>query len=148
MSGHLPIDVMISSTSLDLPDHRKQAMDAVKRCLMNTWEMETLGAGLGDAISVSLKLVDKSEIYLGIIGMRYGFIPDDPARNPNRLSITELEYRRALERSIPILIFIMDKAHPVPERNAGDEDTFFESTEEGKARLKALKDEMQKRHVV
>ncbi|MBL8161244.1 MAG: DUF4062 domain-containing protein, partial [Anaerolineae bacterium] len=65
MSGRRNIDVMISSTSKDLPDHRKQAEDAVSRALMSAWTMEHLTATLGDAISVSLELVDKSEIYIG-----------------------------------------------------------------------------------
>src|SRR5690242_6174980 len=118
MSGRLPIDVMISSTSRDLPEHREQARDAVSRSRMSSWAMEDLTATLGDAISVSLEMVDKAEIYIGIIGMRYGYIPDDPKRNPNRLSITEMEYRRALERGIPVLVYLMHDDHPVPARKA------------------------------
>ncbi|MBL8165663.1 MAG: DUF4062 domain-containing protein, partial [Anaerolineae bacterium] len=130
------------------PDHRKQAEDAVSRALMSAWTMEHLTATLGDAISVSLELVDKSEIYIGIIGMRYGYIPDDPARNPQRLSVTELEYRRARERGIPVLLYLMHPDHPVPPRKAGEADTFTEQSAEGIDKLKSLKAEMEKNHVV
>jgi hypothetical protein len=148
MSGRLPIDVMISSTSVDLPEHREQATDAVLRCRMYPWAMETLAPTTGDALSVSLKMVDKSEIYVGIIGMRYGYVPVDAKRNPDQLSITELEYRRALERGIPILIYIMHADHPAPERKAGDKDTFFEASPEGVKKLELLKAEMSKNHIV
>lgn len=149
MSGRPNIDVMISSTSKDLAEHRQQASDAVRRSGLRTQEMEQLTATLGNAISVSLRFVNQSEIYIGIIGMRYGYVPDDPMQNPNKLSITELEYRRALERNIPILIYMMDKKHPALPRNAGDEeDSFFEADPDNVKKLKALKAEMEKRHIV
>lgn len=43
------------------------------------------------------------ELYIGIIGRRYGHIPDGETR-----SITELEYHQAVARGIPTLVFIKD----------------------------------------
>lgn len=143
------IDVMLSSTSKDLPDHREQATNGILRLRhlgMYPVVMEALGVRMGDAIAESLHMVDESEIYIGIFGHRYGYIPDDP-RNPDRISITEMEYRRALERDMPILIFIMDDEHPGPKTAAAGE-TFYEQEPEGKAKLKKLKAELMKKYVV
>jgi len=136
------IDVMISSTSRDLPEHREAVRDAAFRMSMFPVVMETLGArSHADAISASLEMVDISEIYVGIFGMRYGFIPDDP-RNPDKISITEMEYRRAVERDIPILIFIMDEdEHPIKPK---DVDTDPEKV----AKLTAFKDHLKNKHIV
>ncbi len=134
------IDVMISSTSKDLPDHRKQIVDAALRCKLNPLAMEQGTATNEDAIAFSLRLVDEAEIYVGVFAHRYGYIPDD-ARNPDKVSITEMEYRRARERNIPILIFVMSDEHPM---KAGDIDKDPEKVE----KLGKLRDEIMTRHVV
>ncbi|MBE2271557.1 MAG: DUF4062 domain-containing protein, partial [Anaerolinea sp.] len=147
MSKPSRIDVMVSSTSLDLPNHRKLAIDAILRVGYHPLAMEHLGAANTDALGISLKMVDDAEVYIGIFGARYGYIPDDPIRNPQRLSITELEYRRALERGIPILIFFMSPKHRVPARRIDQPNTFEETSEEGKEKLAKLKQELGLRHV-
>ncbi len=139
-------DVMLSSTSRDLPTHRDIAINAVLRAGMHPIIMEALPASLGDAIRDSLQLVDEAEIYIGIFGMRYGHIPEDP-RNPERLSITEMEYRHAMKRGIPVLIFLMDDEHPLPS-SVKELADFVEQDEEGKKKLAALKDELMTKHVV
>ena len=99
--------VMISSTAIDLPEHRDLVKEACLRQSMLPVMMEHLPASSADAIQASMKMVDEVDAYLGVIAYRYGFIPED-----HSISITELEYNRADERGIPRLIFIMDKAHP------------------------------------
>jgi len=129
------IDVMLSCTSKDLEKHREQATQAVLRVGMFPHVMTSLVAGIKNPYEVSMELVNKAEVYVGIFAHRYGYIPEIP-ENPDRLSMTELEYRRAVERDIPRLIFVMDKSYPVlPEH--------YEDEEEGKEKLKALKDELQ-----
>ena len=76
--------------------------------------MEHLPASDANAITASLKLVDEADIYIGVLAHRYGYIPK--TNNRQKISITEMEYNRAVERKMPRLIFIMDKAHPI----AGD----------------------------
>lgn len=137
----LRVDVMISSTSLDLPKHRDAASRAISLLSLNPIGMEKLAASGRDAIEASYKLVDEAEVYVGIFGFRYGFVPPDTTRNPDQKSITELEYRRARERGIPVFCFFMDKAHPGPETAEEGED-FFEQTEAGREKLKALKNEI------
>ena len=100
--------VMISSTARDLPEHRKEAMDACLRQGMFPVMMEHLPASDDEAISASLAMVDGADIYVGIFAHRYGYVPAG-----HTISVTEMEYNRAVERKIPRLIFVMDKAHPI-----------------------------------
>lgn len=100
--------VFISSTSIDLTDHRARALDACLRQNMLPVMMEHLPAADGDAVDVSLKMVEESDIYLGIFGRRYGYVPTGYST-----SITEMEYDHAVKLGLPRLIFIMDNGHPV-----------------------------------
>jgi hypothetical protein len=68
--------VMISSTARDLPEHRKEVMDACLRQGMFPTMMEHLPAGDAEAVEVSLKMVDEADIYLGVFAHRYGYVPD------------------------------------------------------------------------
>ena len=51
--------------------------------------------------------------YVGVISFRYGQIPEDDRLNPERLSLTQLEFREARRLGRPILIFIMGSQHDV-----------------------------------
>lgn len=100
--------VMISSTIVDLPDHREQVRSACEEMGMFPSMMERQPASDKDAIQFSLRLVDEADIYVGVYAHRYGYVP---ARH--KISITEMEYRRAVKRKIPRLIFVMHKDHSV-----------------------------------
>ncbi len=86
---------MISSTSLDLPEHRKEAIDACLRLGVLPIAMEQLPARDADAVKVSTEMVDKADIYIGIYAWRYGHMPEG-----SDISITEMEFNRAVERGI------------------------------------------------
>ena len=60
-------------------------------------------------LQVCLDDVASCDIYVGIVAWRYGHIPDDKKDNPKNLSITELEYRKAREKGIPCLVFLLDE---------------------------------------
>ena len=121
--------VMVSSTARDLPEHREHVRDACLRMGMYPSMMEHLPAIDADAIAVSLALVDEAEIYLGVFAHRYGYVPAD--NNPRHISITEMEYDRAVERGIPRLIFLMHDDHPIKAADV--------ETGDGAEKLKALK---------
>ncbi|MEO0596615.1 MAG: DUF4062 domain-containing protein, partial [Chloroflexota bacterium] len=137
---------MVSSTTKDLEKHRKEATDAVLRMRMFPLVMETLGATGGNAISDSIKLANDADVYIGIFGKRYGYVPDDAKNNPKEISITQMEYERAIERGIPVRIFVMHDTHPSP--TVGELEGFIEQTEEGKKKHKALVDHLTTEHVV
>src|SRR5712691_7040179 len=105
--------VMISSTARDLPEHRKEVLDACLRQGMFPSMMEHLPAIDSEAIDTSLKMVDEADIYLGVFAHRYGYIPAG-----HDISITEMEYNRAVERGIPRLIYLMHDDHPIKATEA------------------------------
>lgn len=100
--------VVISSTVLDLPEHREKVKDACLRMDMLPKMMEHLPASDSDAVKESLRLVDDADVYLGIFAHRYGHVPAG-----HNISIVEMEYERAFVRRIPCLIFLMHEDHPV-----------------------------------
>jgi len=53
--------------------------------------------------------IARCDLYIGIVGLRYGFVPDKE-HNPKGLSITELEYDYATEHAIPRLMFLKSPA--------------------------------------
>jgi hypothetical protein len=109
---------MLSSTFRDLTAHRDAVLAAMPSYDMLPVAMEYDAAlPAEDLISASLKKVELSDAYVGIIGYRYGQIPICPERNPLRLSLAELEFRRAVELKKPICTFLMSPTHQVP---AGD----------------------------
>ncbi|MEP7198360.1 MAG: DUF4062 domain-containing protein, partial [Chloroflexota bacterium] len=126
--------VMISSTARDLPEHRKEVMDACLRQGMFPVMMEHLPASDAEAIAASLKMVDEADIYVGVFAHRYGYVPKGHA-----ISVTEMEYNRAVERKIPRLIFVMDKSHPI---------TVDDVDIENAAKLKTFKDRVQLENIV
>lgn len=99
---------MISSTARDLPEHRKQIMDACHRQSFFPLMMDHLPASADDAIAVSLRMVEEADIYIGVFAHRYGYVPTG-----HPISITEMEYNHAVERGIPRLIFVIGPTHPI-----------------------------------
>lgn len=94
-----------------------------------------------DYVATDSRPVDKCladvaacDIYVGILAWRYGYAPTDD--NPEGLSITELEYRKAERLGKPRLIFIADEEAAWPPK-------FFDRGESAE-RLHALRVELEK----
>lgn len=123
------LKAFVSSTILDLPEHRERAMDACLRQGILPLMMEHLGASADTAITVSLRMIDEADIYIGVYGFRYGYVPQGYQE-----SVTHLEYLRALARNMPRIVLIMDAHHPL---HAGDVETGAGATklEEFKAKV-------------
>ncbi|MFC1806326.1 DUF4062 domain-containing protein, partial [Planctomycetota bacterium] len=132
-AGTLVLKAMVSSTTLDLPDHRAAVRDACLRVGMMPLMMEQMPASDTDAITKSLALVDKADIYVGVFAHRYGHEPKD-----HEISITQMEYERAIEREIPRLIFLIHDDHPI---KIGEVDAGAEA-EKLNALKERLKDEL------
>jgi hypothetical protein len=127
--------VMISSTALDLPEHREQARLACERTGFAPHDMmEHLTARNADAIEASLQMVEQADVYVGIFAQRYGYVP-----NGHNISITEMEYNRAVELKKPRLIFFNHDDHVFRSKD-------FE-TGPGAAKLQSLKDRIGKDRV-
>ncbi len=91
--------IFISSTIVDLPSERKAALKAVEKVggfpIMSEYSIEAQST---DSLTSCLSKVMEADIYVLILGGRYGWQPKD------KESITELEYHTARSRNIPILV--------------------------------------------
>jgi hypothetical protein len=118
---------MISSTARDLPKHREQVRLACLRAGFEPREMmEHLTAENRNAVETSMRMVEEADVYVGILAHRYGTIPKG-----YDISITEMEFNRAVELSKPWLVFSVHKDHPLVIDDV--------ETGAGAAKLNALK---------
>ena len=93
------LGIMVSSTFTNLKSHRQKVIEAIRSFNYKPNVMEDDGARVdADVVDASLNLVRSSTAYVGVIGLKYGQTPFDPERNPDRLSITELEFNEAIDR--------------------------------------------------
>src|SRR4029453_8824323 len=61
-----------------------------------------------------LEDVRKADIYVGIFAFRYGYVPPDSHGNPDKQSITELEFRQAESLKKPCLTFVVNESRAWP----------------------------------
>lgn len=107
---------MVSSTFTDLKEHRAALIKAIKGQGLTDVAMKNDSAQPGlDVIDSSLQMVRNSSAYIGVISHKYGQTPKCPDRNPNNVSITELEFNEAQRLNRPILLFIMGETHSLIE---------------------------------
>jgi hypothetical protein len=96
--------VFISSTFLDLKEERKKVWDTLEKFDVIVKGMEQFGARKTTPLATCISEVEQSDIYVGIIGMRYG------SEEPNSgKSYSQLEYEKAVEQNKEILIYLIDE---------------------------------------
>ena len=124
--------VFISSTYADLQEERQEVMQALLELDCIPAGMELFPAASEDQWTLIKKVIDDCDYYMVIVAGRYGSI------GPEGLSYTEMEYRYALETSKPIIGFV--------HRSPGDlAASRCEPTDDGKLKLAALRDLVQKK---
>jgi formylglycine-generating enzyme required for sulfatase activity len=133
------VKVFISSTYLDLIPERQAVEKAINR-LNETAPitMEYFGSHPDTPYDICMKKVAESDIYVGIFAHRCGYIPDGQNQ-----SMTELEYRKAIELYMPVLIYITAISEDDTLKKYTEKDP---STERDK--LIALKNEVKKKHTI
>lgn len=82
--------VFVSSTFVDLENHRAAVRDSLRVAGFLDVAMETLGARDERPLKECLRLVRESNYFVGVYAHRYGFVPDD-----SEVSITQAEYEAA-----------------------------------------------------
>ncbi len=131
--------VMVSSTFTDLKEHRAVLIKAIDGQELKPVVMENDSAKPGiDVIDSSLQMVQKASAYIGVISHRYGQIHEDTSRNPERLSLTELEFRESQRLNRPVLLFIMGDDHEVKPRDIERDPQKFEKLEAFRKNAKRL----------
>lgn len=99
----------LSSTFQDLEPHRAAVIARLRRLDgMEVRAMEDFGARTGTPKNFCVREARECDLFIGIIGHLYGFIPDG-----DELSITEQEYRAAADAGKDMLLFVAPDDFPV-----------------------------------
>ena len=123
--------VFVSSTYKDLREARQRVMFALLEMNCIPAGMELFPAADESQWKIIQRVIDECDYYILILGGRYGSI----APNSGGMSYTEMEYRYALGRGIPVLRF----PHGNPKSLlAGEEERKGESSEKW-AKLEAFR---------
>lgn len=96
--------VFISSTFLDLKEERRKVWDTLEKFDVVVKGMEQFGARKTTPLATCISEVEQSDIYVGIIGMRYG-----SEETISGKSYSQLEYEKAVEQNLEILIYLIDE---------------------------------------
>lgn len=105
--------IYLSATYNDLKAYRDAVYRILRMLRHDVIAMEDYVATDSYPLHKCLADVAGCDIYVGLVGWRYGYVPDRD--NPARQSITELEYRQGRESGLPRLLFLADKNAPWPD---------------------------------
>lgn len=130
--------VMVSSTFTDLEKHREALISAINGQDLHEVAMENSSAKIIDVIDSSLQMVRDGSAYIGVISYKYGQTPPCNRRNPDQLSITELEFNEAQRLERPILLFIMGDQHYVLPADVENDPTKREKLNSFRERAKQM----------
>jgi hypothetical protein len=103
--------IYVSSTYADLKDMREVVYHALRKMKHDVIAMEDYIATDKRPLDKCLADVAQCDIYIGIYAWRYGYIPPEQEK-----SITELEYREAVRKGKPCLLFLLDEEAPWPTK--------------------------------
>ena len=134
--------IYISATYSDLKAYRDAVYRILRKLRHDVISMEDYVATDQYPLRKCLADVAACDIYVGLIGWRYGYIPGQD--NPEDNSITELEYRKAGEAKISRLLFLVDNDAAWPDAS---KDAVTGEAEAG-GRIAALRAEMENDVVV
>jgi len=96
--------VFISSTFIDLKEERKKVWESLEKFDVVVKGMEQFGARKTTPLATCISEVEQSDIYVGIIGMRYGSEEANSGK-----SYSQLEYEKAVDQNKEILIYLIDE---------------------------------------
>lgn len=99
------LQVFVSSTYTDLIEERQAAVEAILDAGHIPAGMELFKAGNESQLQTIYKWIDESDVYILILGGRYGSIESKSGK-----SYTQLEYEYALTQNIPVFSIILSEA--------------------------------------
>lgn len=114
------LQVFVSSTYTDLIEERQAAVEAILDAGHIPAGMELFKAGKSQMETIH-KWIDNSDVYMLILGGRYGSI-----ENKSGLSYTELEYRYALSKNMPVFAIILENSFLFTKAALCGKDAIFE----------------------
>ena len=102
--------VFISSTYVDLAEHRRAVIDVLLRLNLTPAAMEHFGSRGQEPTRACLEEIDRCDVFIGLYGWRYGYQPQ-----PDGPSITEQEFHYACqykEKKLLLCYLIDPRYHP------------------------------------
>ena len=100
MSKNNNCRVFVASTWEDLKNERVEVLESLRQFYFQHVNMEYFGADPRQPIKKCLEEVQSADIFVGIIGHRYGTI-----LNTTGKSYTQMEYEEAIRSNLPCLIY-------------------------------------------
>src|SRR5262249_20087940 len=107
----MPYGAFVSSTFVDLNDHRAHVIGSLRRAGFSVDPMEDWTADSDEPKKFSQDRLDGCDLCVLLVAFRRGYVPDGES-----LSITQLEYEAALKQGIDILPFMLDENAPWPRK--------------------------------
>lgn len=98
------LQVFVSSTYTDLIEERQAAVEAILDAGHIPAGMELFKAGNESQLKTIYKWIDESDVYMLILGGRYGSIEVNSGK-----SYTQLEYEYALSKNIPVFAVVLSQ---------------------------------------
>ncbi|MGA2139698.1 MAG: DUF4062 domain-containing protein [Verrucomicrobiia bacterium] len=103
--------VFVSSTYIDLIEHRKAVERAINLLGEQFRGMEYFGARSEEPKVAALREVEQCDIFVGVYAHRYGTIPDGDTK-----SVTEQEFDHAQTHKKPTFCYRINAEHPWPPK--------------------------------
>jgi len=104
MAKKKKLQIFISSTYIDLQDERQAAVEAVLTSGHIPAGMELFAAGDETQMNVIKRWIDESDVYMLILGGRYGSIEPKTQK-----SYIQLEYEYAVKKGKPIFAVVINE---------------------------------------
>ena len=98
------LQVFVSSTYTDLIEERQAAVQAILDAGHIPAGMELFKAGNESQLKTIYRWIDESDVYMLILGGRYGSIETKSGK-----SYTQLEYEYALSKNIPVFAVVLSQ---------------------------------------
>ncbi|WP_394174030.1 DUF4062 domain-containing protein [Guptibacillus hwajinpoensis] len=98
------LQVFISSTFIDLKDERQAAVEAILDAGHIPAGMELFKAGNENQLKTIKRWIDESDVYLLILGGRYGSLEKESGK-----SYTHLEYEYAIEKGMRVFATVLSE---------------------------------------
>ncbi len=100
--------IFLSSTAIDMVEHRKKVIDAILRMGDLPVAMETFGALPNEPVEVCKNKVRESNALVVMVAHRYGWVPGMDEGGDGVKSITRIEVDTAVDEGIPVFAFLVD----------------------------------------
>ncbi|MBS0152093.1 MAG: SUMF1/EgtB/PvdO family nonheme iron enzyme [Nitrospira sp.] len=133
-SSDRPLQAFVSSTFIDLKDHRAHVINSLRNAGLSVDPMENWTADSDEPKQFSQDRLNGCDLCVVLVAFRRGFVPDGETR-----SITQMEYDRAVKQGIDILPFVLAEDAAWPRK-------FDELDKDPEARI--WREQLRKRHGV